>query len=117
MEHAMVIVSPLRRSVENSIHIQLKTIHVLGQSTSTAVHKQAYDNKAIDASLRRRLKTALLRGHHVDTLEGHYYGRLTVKVLSHDNWCTVGGDGGCRVGEVRAGTTSPMPAHKGFKLQ
>ena len=28
---------------------------------------------------------------------------------SHDNWCTVGGDGGCRVGEVRAGTTSPMP--------
>ena len=29
----------------------------------------------------------------------------------------VGGDGGCRVGEVRAGTTSPMPDHKGFKLQ
>ena len=36
---------------------------------------------------------------------------------SWDNWCTVGGDGGCRVGEVRAGTTSPMPDHKGFKLQ
>ena len=36
---------------------------------------------------------------------------------SLDNWCTVGGDGGCRVGEVRAGTTSPMPDHKGFKLQ
>ena len=46
----------------------------------------------------------------------------------HDNWCTgtlfkqenyrtVGGDGGCRVGEVRAGITSPMPDHKGFKLQ
>ena len=34
-----------------------------------------------------------------------------------DNRCTVGGDGGCRVGEVRAGTTSPMPDHKGFKLQ
>ena len=28
----------------------------------------------------------------------------------------MGGDGGCRVGEVRAGTTSPMPDHKGFKL-
>ena len=28
-----------------------------------------------------------------------------------------GGDGGCRVGEVRAGTASPMPDHKGFKLQ
>ena len=37
--------------------------------------------------------------------------------VSHDNWCTVGGNGGCRVGEVRAGTTSPMPDHKGFKLQ
>ena len=36
---------------------------------------------------------------------------------SCNNWCTVGGDGGCRVGEVRAGTTSPMPDHKGFKLQ
>ena len=36
---------------------------------------------------------------------------------SCDNWCTVGGNGGCRVGEVRAGTTSPMPDHKGFKLQ
>ena len=29
----------------------------------------------------------------------------------------VGGDGGCRVSEVRAGTTSPMPDHKVFKLQ
>ena len=27
------------------------------------------------------------------------------------------GDVGCRVGKVRAGTTSPMPDHKGFKLQ
>ena len=25
--------------------------------------------------------------------------------------------GGCRVGEVRAGTTSPMLDHTGFKLQ
>ena len=36
---------------------------------------------------------------------------------SRDNWCTVGGSGGCSVGEVRAGTTSLMPDHKGFKLQ
>ena len=36
---------------------------------------------------------------------------------SRDNWCTVGGDGGCRVGEVRASITSLMPNHKGFKLQ
>ena len=34
-----------------------------------------------------------------------------------DNDRTVRGDGGSRVGEVRAGTTSPMPEHKGFKLQ
>ena len=36
---------------------------------------------------------------------------------SRNNWCTVGGNGGCSVSEVRAGTTSPMPDHKGFKLQ
>ena len=36
--------------------------------------------------------------------------------FKQDNYNTVGGDGGCRVGEVRAGTTSPMPDHKGFKL-
>ena len=37
--------------------------------------------------------------------------------FKQDNYSTVGGDGGCRVGEVRAGTTSPMPDYKGFKLQ
>ena len=37
--------------------------------------------------------------------------------FKQDNYSTVEGDGGCRVGEVRAGTTSPMPDHKGFKLQ
>ena len=37
--------------------------------------------------------------------------------FKQDNYSTVGGDGGCRVGEVRASTTSPMPDHKGFKLQ
>ena len=42
---------------------------------------------------------------------------ISSQSASRDNWCTVGGDGGCRVGEVRAGTTSPMPDHKGFKLQ
>ena len=33
------------------------------------------------------------------------------------DYSTVGGDGGCRVGEVRASTTSHMPDHKGFMLQ
>ena len=32
--------------------------------------------------------------------------------FKQDNYITVGGDGGCRVGEVRASTTSPMPDHK-----
>ena len=38
-------------------------------------------------------------------------------VSTQDSKRTLGGDGGCRVGEVRAGTTSPMPDHKGFELQ
>ena len=37
--------------------------------------------------------------------------------FKQENYHTVGGDGGCRVGEVWAGNTSPMPDHKGFKLQ
>ena len=43
---------------------------------------------------------------------------MTIDALGHfDNYSTVRGDGGGRVGKVRAGTTSPMPEHKGFKLQ
>ena len=37
--------------------------------------------------------------------------------FKQDFYSTVEGDGGCMVGEVRASTTSPMPDHKGFKLQ
>ena len=58
----------------------------------------------------------------------HMYGAgLTLKVLARqlmhcdtlkqDNDSTVRGDGGSRVGEVRAGTASPRPEHKGFMLQ
>ena len=36
--------------------------------------------------------------------------------LKQDNDSTGRGDGGSRVGKVRAGTTSPMPEHKGFML-
>ena len=36
--------------------------------------------------------------------------------FKHVNYSTVGGDGGCKVSEIRGGTTSPMPGHKGFKL-
>ena len=44
---------------------------------------------------------------------------LTLKLLlatTDAQWEGMG-DGGCRVGEVRAGTTSPMPDHEAFKLQ
>ena len=34
--------------------------------------------------------------------------------FKQDNYSTVGEDGGCRVGEVQAGTTSLMSDHKGF---
>ena len=37
--------------------------------------------------------------------------------LKQDDDSTVHGDGGSRVGEVWASTTSPMPEHKGFNLQ
>ena len=47
---------------------------------------------------------------------------MTIDALGHiafkqGNYCTVGGDGGSRVSEVQAGTTSPMPDHKGFEQQ
>ena len=44
----------------------------------------------------------------------------TIDALRHfkqGNYSTVQGDGVSRVSEVRAGTTSPMPEHKGFMLQ
>ena len=37
--------------------------------------------------------------------------------FKHDNYSTVVGDVGCRVGEVQAGTTSPLTDHMGFNLQ
>ena len=44
-----------------------------------------------------------------------YQLTLTVQVTTNDaQW---EGMRGCRVSEVRAGTTSPMPDDKGFKLQ
>ena len=50
---------------------------------------------------------------------------VTLKSASHDNWCTgtrlntiiTAQWESVRVGEVRVNTTSPMPDHKGFKLQ
>ena len=36
--------------------------------------------------------------------------------FKQDNYSTVGGNGGCRDGEIRVGTTSPMRDHTGFKL-
>ena len=41
----------------------------------------------------------------------------TLDTFKWDDYSTVGGDRRCRVGEVQAGTTSPLPDHKSFKLQ
>ena len=41
---------------------------------------------------------------------------LTLKVLVATIDAQWEGMGGCRVSEVRAGTTSPMPDPKGFEL-
>ena len=38
---------------------------------------------------------------------------MNLDTLKQDDYSTVGGDGGCSVAEVRAGTTSPMPNYKG----
>ena len=62
--------------------------------------------------------------HYLSRLETYLWGVVCEHcgmtrygaVLQRKQMLT-GGDGGCRVGEVRAGTTSPMPDHKGFKLQ
>ena len=43
-----------------------------------------------------------------------YEGQTYTGTLLNGINTTVGGDGGCRVGEAQAGTTSPMPNHKGF---
>ena len=62
------------------------------------------DQSFLDSFTQSTLKVLVTR---TDALE-HF---------KQNNCSTVGGDGGCRVGEVRAGTTSPMPDQKGFKLQ
>ena len=37
-------------------------------------------------------------------------------IFIQDGYSTVGGEGECRVGKIRAGTSSTMPNHKAFKL-
>ena len=56
----------------------------------------------------------LLVRYNMHTAHKQLWLTLKVPVATID---AVGGDGGCRVGEVPAGTTSPMPDHKVFKLQ
>ena len=55
--------------------------------------------------------------HRLLTLTVPVTTLMHCNTLKQDNDSTVRGDGGSRVGEVRAGTTSPMPEHKSFKLQ
>ena len=55
--------------------------------------------------------------HFASSQKDGFILTLTVLVTTIDAQWEGMRDGGCRVGEVRAGTTSPMPNHKGFKLQ
>ena len=71
----------------------------------------------IHHSKTRKIAMQMKSQHDLKCRTSHVQYQLTLKSASRDNRCTVGGDGGCRVGEVRAGTTSPMPDHKGFKLR
>ena len=78
--------------------------------------------KLVTASGKRHKYVNLLTEEWCNALPTSVGGEHSTRFVNslsagHDNWCTVGGDGGCRVGEVRAGTTFPMPDHKGFKLQ
>ena len=64
-----------------------------------------------------QFKTALDRSIDTQLLQCQPRQLMHCDTLKQDNDSTVRGDGGSRVGEVQAGTTSPMPEHKGFKLQ
>ena len=65
---------------------------------ASVAHSQRCTHTAVDTNLP---STVLVMS--IDTL-----GHFQIK----ENHSTVGGDVGCRVGEVRAGTTSPIPDHK-----
>ena len=68
--------------------------------------REAFLDEGVDEQVLHELKQVREKLRQCLTLE--------VLVTTID---AVGGYGGCRVGEVRAGTTSLMPDHKGFKLQ
>ena len=65
----------------------------------------------------RKATAGLYSIYWVELLKCQSRQLMHCDTLKQDNDSTVRGDGGSRVGEVRAGTTSPMPEHKGFKLQ
>ena len=93
------------------------------QISHTEEHLRAHNQKAEHlGSIARTLGCISLLLPRLPKLPSKCYshgpGNLGNKdTFKQDNDSTVGGDGGGRVGEVRAGTTSPMPDHKGFKLQ
>ena len=64
-------------------------------------------------SLKVLGKTIDALGHLKEKLHNYNYTTTTTQ----ENYSRVGEDGECRVGKVRAGSTSPRPDHKGFKLQ
>ena len=86
-------------------------VHHLPMHMNHAQTKQirwAEDLNGTKAMIRSMMQTHMLA---LKVLVMHW------NTFKQDKYSTVGRDGGCRVGEVRASTISPMPDHKGFKLQ
>ena len=80
--------------------------------TSLPTAKEWYQTTVTAQS---NIQTAVTEGNKV--LQCQSRQLMHCNTLKQDNDSTVRGDGGSRVGEVRAGTSSPMAEHKGFKLQ
>ena len=89
--------------------------------TSPTLHPPSSPTGAsiVAKSTLRVKKTCELITEYADEHEISLYDLLTLTVLvTRWHWDTLKqGIGGSRVGEVRAGTTSTMPEHKGFMLQ
>ena len=73
-------------------------------------------SSAVDKLIEEQMMQIRFHSYKTATMM-YYLAIIHCNTLKQDNDSTVRGDGGSRVGEVRASTTSPMPEHKGFKLQ
>ena len=112
-EYSTAAATKARRGVELEVQALQTQLDALQKSKNEA------DSKITD--LTRERNEAVSRAEDADEDYAELMKKYQVtdcsicwKIInsysaSRDNGCTVGGDGGCRGGEVRAGTTSPCP--------